>query len=172
MKVCTKCKKTKKEEEFYIKNRKEKRLASKCKECYRKDNHKRYMNGKGMWIYIIKIDEKIIYIGSTTQLASRLSVHRNPNGKNGVIYKARKAGLDLENSKVDFYVCNLEDMGLSMDIQDLRYYEHSLIKFFQNKGEDLLNIRDKSRFVNRNRFINEVPISVLDFDKYYTFYIE
>lgn len=63
-------------------------------------------------------------------------------------------------------------MGLSMDIQDLRYYEHSLIKFFQNKGEDLLNIRDKSRFVNRNRFINEVPISVLDFNKYYTFYIE
>lgn len=123
--------------------------------------------------YIIKVDEKIRYIGSTTQLSSRLSVHRNPNGKNGVIYKAREAGLDLKNSKIDFYVCNLEeDMGLSMDIKDLRYYEHSLIKFFQNKGEDLLNIRDKSRFVNRNRFINEVPISGFKFNKYYTFYIE
>lgn len=51
------------------------------------------------------------------------------------------------------------------------YYD-LLIKFFQDKVEDLLNIRDKSRFINRYRFINEVPISGLDFNKYYTFYIE
>lgn len=58
-----------------------------------------------------------------------------------------------------------------MMVRGYIYYD-LLIKFFQDKVKDLLNIRDKSRFINRYRFINEVSISGLDYNKYYTFYIE
>lgn len=173
MKICTKCKKTKKKEYFYFKDKNHKYLSNKCKVCEREEKKQRYVSTKGKWIYIIRIDEKIRYVGSTSHLMKRLSAHKNPNRRDGVISKARQEGIDLKGSKIEFYVCDLEkDMGLNMDEKDYRYYEHLLIKDFINRGEELLNILEESEFIDRERAIDEIPIGGFNFNKQSTFYVE
>lgn len=68
MKTCIKCNKVKTREDFYFKEKNHKYLSKKCKACEREEKKQKYIGIKGKWIYIIKIDEKMKYVGSTIYL--------------------------------------------------------------------------------------------------------
>lgn len=62
------------------------------------------------------------------------------------------------------YVCSLEEERVNLSKKDLEYYEHTLIRELKDLGEPLLNSRVNSKFIKRDRYIDEMLFNI-DFKK-------
>lgn len=132
------------------------------KQAINRRNRELYKAKLSSYLYIIKVDKKIYWVGSTNNIKRRIVNHRT--GKYGFVERCRNANIDLKNKKVCVYVCSLEEERVNLSKKDLEYYEHTLIRELKALGEPLLNSRVNSKFIKRDRYIDEMLFNI-DFKK-------
>ncbi|RUR34874.1 hypothetical protein ELS18_14440, partial [Clostridium perfringens] len=134
-KICTKCKEIKEISEFYKDATKKTGVSSWCKTCASNKAKERYNKQKGSYLYIIKVDGEIWWVGSCSNIRIRIKNHRN-NQRNGHFrYMCKQKNIDLDNKNVEVYVCDLVEQEINLDNKDLKYYEHMLIRHVKDTGE-------------------------------------
>lgn len=155
-KKCSNCKKIKLSTEFYKESRNRSGLSSSCKECRSKKDKKRYESQLGKFIYLIVVDEEVWWVGSTTNIVHRIENHRNKKSNGHFLYMCEQRNLNLENKRIEIWVCDTEKLGYNLTKEDLKYYEHKLIRYLISKGEPLLNTKINSKYIDRERYIDEI----------------
>lgn len=138
-------------------------LKSSCKIHSRECDNKRYHNQKGRYTYIITVGKEIWYLGSCVHIKRRIAKHKTNKGSSHFIYRCNIYGLILEGKEVKVWVCDTEEQGYNFTKEDLRYYEHKLIRYYKDKGHPLLNTIENSKYIERDRYIDEVIIGELIF---------
>lgn len=72
-------------------------------------------------------------------------------------------GIDLTNKTIEVWVCDTKKMGYNLTEKDLKYYEHKIIRMFKEKNYLLLNTRESSEYIERERYIDETPLEGFQF---------
>lgn len=167
------CKNIKLSTEFYKESRNRSGLSSSCKECRSKKDKKRYESQLGKFIYLIVVDEEIWWVGSTTNIVHRIENHRNKKSNGHFLYMCEQRNLSLDNKRIEIWVCDTEKLGYNLTKEDLRYYEHKLIKYLLSQGEPLLNTKINSKYIERERYIDEIVLDDFAFrvNKNISFYL-
>ena len=140
-------------------------LKSSCKKWQRELDKERYLKQKGSYIYIIMVDNKVWYVGSTNNIMHRINKHRNDEGNGHFIHMCKERGIDLRNKIIEIWVCDTEKSGYNLTDKDRKYYEHMLIRKYRELGQPLLNRIENSKFIERDRHIDEIPLEGFKFEK-------
>lgn len=162
-KKCTECRKVFSITNFHKDRNKKYGLKSNCKNCRKKYDKERYNKQCGKYIYIIKVDNVPWYIGSTNNIPHRVSNHNNNKDNGHFIYMCEVRGIDLSNKTIELWICDTKKMGYNLTNKDLKYYEHKLIRSFKEKNYPLLNSHENSEYIERERYIDEIPLEGFKF---------
>ena len=133
-----------------------------CNMCKNKRERELYHEKLGSYIYLIRVDGEVWWIGSTNNIKKRINNHRTNKG--GFVDSCKKLGLNLNGRDIVVWVCDLENQGIYLNKEDLLYHEHRLIRQFKVMGEPLINNKDTAKFVERERYIDEI-IWEMEFEK-------
>lgn len=167
-KICVECKYEKNESEFYRRSSSKYGMQSYCIECARKAKRDWYRSQKGIYLYYIKVNGVIRWVGSTTNLKLRTYKHKTSKSPGNLIYELTRMGIDYTNADIEIWVYDVQADGLNLNRNDLEYYEHKIIRLFKDNDENLLNKRINSKFIARDRYIDEIPIEPFRFKLYMT----
>lgn len=129
-------------------------LRKTCNRCKNKRERELYCGKLGSYIYWIKVDGEVWWVGSTNNIKKRINNHRT--NKRGFVDRCKKLGLNLRGRDIVVWVCDLESQNIKLNKEDLLYYEHRLIRQFKASGESLINKKDTAKFVERERHIDEI----------------
>lgn len=163
-KKCSKCGEVHLTTEFHKDSSKKYGFRPSCKKCKRKEDKNRYDKQCGSYIYIIKVDNVPWYIGSTNNMPHRISKNINNEDNGHFIYMCKQKGRDLDNKDIAVYICDTEKMGYNLTREDLRYYEHVLIRKCKEYGYPLLNTVENSRYIYCERYIDQIPFDGFKFE--------
>ncbi|MDU1258337.1 MAG: hypothetical protein E6971_14420 [Clostridium perfringens] len=164
-KICSKCGKIKVISEFYKDATKKIGVRSSCKKCASNKDKERYYKQKGSYLYVIKVDGEVWWVGSCSNVRKRITNHRNNKCNGHFKYMCKQKNINLDDKNIEVYECDLEQQGINLNNTDLKFYEHMLIRNFKGKGEPLLNTKENSKFVERDRYVDEMILGNLKFEK-------
>lgn len=135
-----------------------------CKACNDERREKQRDKGRGMYLYLIKVDGFIRWFGRTKNVKERINNHRKINSD----FKKRCIAneIDLSKSKNEIYVCNIGNQGLDLDINQIENIEHYWIRRFIELGQPLLNIKTAHTLKVKERYIDQTTCFLeLNFEK-------
>lgn len=163
-KKCSKCKEVHLITEFHKDSSKKCGFRSSCKEWKRKEDKNRYDKQCGSYIYIIRVNDVPWYIGSTNNMPHRISKHINNKDTGNFIYMCDQKGMDIDNKDITVHVCDTKKMGYDLTREDIRYYEHVLIRKYKEHGYPLLNTIENAKYMYYERYIDQVPFDGFKFE--------
>lgn len=133
-------------------------LRKTCNRCKNKRERELYHGKLGSYIYLIKVDREVWWVGSTNNIKKRINNHRTNKGD--FVDKCKRLGLNLKGRDIVVWVCDLESQNIKLNKKDLLYHEHRLIREFKAMGEPLINYKETSDFVEKERYIDEIILEM------------